>query len=246
MRKRHEMLPSRAMGRNVHVWCYGHWGMPVIVFPSAAGFAHEWDAHGMIDTLSEFLYRGKIKLYCPESNVSQTWTNKEGDINERMRLHHLYEHFVIKELIPWIQRDCASDSIRMAAMGCSLGGFYAANFSLKYPELFKYALCMSGRYDVTNFTNGVTTPDVYLNNPLAYVSGLQGDALARVAQNTHLALVCGQGRWEEGCIEETIALGRLLRAKGISNECDIWGLDSAHQWPWWKRQAMYHIGKAFN
>ena len=55
---RHLMLPSAAMGRNVHLWTYGHFGAPVIVFPTAAGFAHEWQAQGMIDVLAPLLAAG--------------------------------------------------------------------------------------------------------------------------------------------------------------------------------------------
>jgi esterase/lipase superfamily enzyme len=38
------MLPSPAFGRDIHLWQYGWYGEPVIVFPTAAGFAHEWNA----------------------------------------------------------------------------------------------------------------------------------------------------------------------------------------------------------
>ena len=48
MRGKHELIPSRAMGRRMHVWCYGHYGAPVLAFPSASGMAHEWDANGMV------------------------------------------------------------------------------------------------------------------------------------------------------------------------------------------------------
>ena len=39
MLQAHERIPSRAMGRPVHLWRYGHFGPPLLVFPSAAGFA---------------------------------------------------------------------------------------------------------------------------------------------------------------------------------------------------------------
>ena len=63
--------------------------------------------------------------------------------------------------------------------------------------------------------------------------------------HAHLPLVCGQGAYEEGCIEETVALGQVLRAKGIPSETDIWGRDSAHQWPWWRVQAQKHLGRVY-
>jgi esterase/lipase superfamily enzyme len=72
---------------------------------------------------------------------------------------------------------------------------------------------------------------------------MDGPTLERVREGTHLTLVCGQGAWEEGCIEETQALADLLAAKGISHSRDIWGLDVSHEWPWWRRQARYHLGR---
>lgn len=245
MRRRHELIESRPMGRRMNVWCYGHFGAPLVVLPTAAGFAHEWEAQGMLDALADLIAGGKLKLYCPESNVSETWTNKEADPAWRARRHRDYEAFVADELVAWIRADCHAPAIRVAATGASLGGYYAANFALKYPETFHYALCMSGRYDITEFTGGFSNADVYFNNPLAYVSNLQGEHLERVRRHTHLALVCGQGPWEEGCIEETIALGEVLAAKGISHERDIWGHDVSHNWVWWQRQARLHLGKTF-
>lgn len=239
-----ELLPSHPMGRRMNVWCYGHWGLPLVVFPTAAGFAHEWEAQGMIEALRPLLDQGRLKVYCPESNVSQTWTHKEEDPAARVRLHRAYEEFVVSELVAFIRADCHSE-LPLAATGCSLGGFYAANFALKLPETFTYALCLSGRYDITGFTGGFSNPDIYFNNPMAYVANLDGPALERVRRHTHLALVCGQGPWEEGCIEETLQLAAILAGKGISHERDIWGHDVSHNWVWWKRQAWLHLARRF-
>ena len=250
MRRRHELIPSRFMGRRMNVWCYGHWGAPLLVVPSAAGFAHEWDAQGMLEALGSLVTGARLKLYCPESNVSESWTSKEASAEEKVNRYKPYERFVVEELVPWIRQDCGSKStgssnIRVAVSGASLGGYYAANFALKFPEIFHYALCLSGRYDITEFTDGQSNADIYFNNPLAYVPNLNGEFLERVRRNTHLALVCGQGPYEEGCIEETIALANVLSAKGISHERDIWGHDVSHNWVWWQRQARLHLTKTF-
>jgi esterase/lipase superfamily enzyme len=105
-------------------------------------------------------------------------------------------------------------------------------------------LCLSGRYEVSTFTNGFQNADVYFNNPLAFVPNLGGAALDRTRQ-AHLTLVCGRGPFEEGCIEETVALGRVLRDKQIPSDLDIWGTDSKHDWPWWRRQLLHHAGRMF-
>lgn len=239
------MLHSPAMGRHVHVWLYGHWGSPIIVFPTAAGFAHEWERQGMIDVLAPLIHGGKIKLYCPESNVSETWTNKEADPRWRARRHMAYERFLLEDLVPAVRRDCNSADIRIAAAGASLGALFAANAALKFPETFHYALCLSGRYDLQGFTGGYSNGDIYFSNPMAYVANLDGEALERVRRQTHLTLVCGQGAWEEGCIEETHRLAELLASKDISHIRDIWGHDVSHDWIWWQRQTLMHFRKTF-
>lgn len=244
MRRRHEQIDSPAMGRPVHLWCYGHFGAPVIAFPTAAGFAHEWERQGMVEALAPLLYAGKIKLYCPESNVAESWTRREGEHDWRMGRHRAYESFVVDTLVPLVSRDCGGER-RIAVAGASLGAYYAANFALKRPDLFHYALCLSGRYDMRSFTDGQTSADLYFNSPLAYVPGLAGEALERVRRQTHLTLVCGRGKWEEGCIEETAALGHLLRHKGVSCHVDFWGHDVSHDWVWWHRQAFFHLSRTF-
>ena len=245
MRRRHELIYSEAMGRRMNVWCFGHWGAPLLVFPSAAGFAHEWDAQGMVETLAPLIYGGKIKLYCPESNVSQAWTKKDEHPAIRVKSHLAYETFIMEDLVPAIYKDCNSESLPIAVSGASLGAFYAANFALKHPKTFNYALCLSGRYQATNFTKGYTNADIYFNDPIAYVPGMDGEVLEDVQKNTHLTLVCGQGAYEEGCIEETQALADILEHKDIPCHRHIWGHDVSHDWTWWRRQAWFHLSRRF-
>lgn len=232
------------MGRNMHLWRFGHFGQPVIVFPTAAGFAHEWKAQGMVDVLADMLGGGRIKLYCPESNVSTAWTRKEMHPAERIQHHLLYERWVMEVLVPWVRADCRSNDMPLACVGSSLGGFYAATFALKHPETFRYALCLSGRYEMRNFTGGYDNASIYFNNPLAFVPNLDGQALQRTRQ-TRISLVCGTGKWEEGCIEETQALAAWFRRKQIPHREDIWGRDSRHDWDWWKKQARMHLKHEF-
>ncbi|MGH2688337.1 MAG: esterase family protein [Actinomycetota bacterium] len=245
MQRAHELVANEAMGRPYHLWRYGSWGQPLVVFPSAAGFAHEWDAQGMIEALSPLIDGGRLKLYCTESNVAEAFTRREHDPAWRIQRHLVFERYVTRELAAFVRADCRSETIAIAATGCSLGAYYAANFALRHPETFGWALCMSGRYDIRHFLDGFSNADVYSNNPLSYVRNLEGEALERVRRHTYVQLVCGQGAYEEGCIEETQALGDLLAAKAIPSHKDIWGHDVRHDWDWWRRQAVYHLTKRF-
>ena len=230
------------MGRPVNLWRYGHFGPPVVAFPSASGMAHEWESNGMIDSLSDWLEHGKLKLYTVESNVAEVWTRKEEPPHVRIKRHFPYERWVMDELVAFIRRDCQNENIPIALTGTSLGALYSANFALKFPETFRYALCMSGRYDATWLTDGFINDDIYFNSPISYLPGVEGEYLERIRRNTHFAIVCGQGKWEDGNIEDAQHFAGLLAAKGIGHQLDLWGHDVSHQWPWWARQARHHLG----
>lgn len=244
MSDRHLMLHAPSLGRSLHLWAFGHYGPPVVVFPTAGGFAHEWPAQGMVDALRPLLDAGRLKLYCPESNVSDAWTRHDAHPRWKIEQHLAYERFVLDVLLPAVRADCHSPGARLAVAGCSLGAMYAAIFALKHPGQISTALCLSGRYLATEFTGGYTDDEVYFHNPLAFVPNLEGEALQRV-RATHLRLVCGRGPYEDGCLEETTALAGWLDRKNIPHQLDLWGHDSAHEWPWWRRQVLHHFGSGF-
>lgn len=244
MLRRYYRLHNSAIGRDVQVLAFGHYGPPMIAFPSGGGQFHDFETHGMIEAVVHWLEAGKVKLYCPESLDHETWLNHGADPGWRGYRHGAYQDFIVNTLVPAIARDCESPGIRVALTGCSLGAYHAANFALKFPHLFNYALCMSGRYDIEAVCGRSASPDVYFNNPLGYVYHLHGDALQHVRNHTHLSLVCGQGAWEDKCLAETHRLADLLASKGISHERDIWGHDVEHHWYWWRKQIAHHFEKA--
>jgi esterase/lipase superfamily enzyme len=213
----------------------------VVVFPSNAGIAHEWQQSGMIDALGRYLAAGKLKLYCPESNISKTFSG-EGPLGDRMTRHRQYEQFILETLVPFIREDCRQPNARMVAAGCSMGAMYSSLFALKFPEIFRDALCMSGRYRGASFVKGGGYDEsLYFNDPLAFLPGLEGQALERVRRNTHLTLVVGQGAFEGSCIPETVELAGWLKGKGIPNHVALWGHDSRHDYTWWQRQAAHYL-----
>jgi esterase/lipase superfamily enzyme len=241
---KHHLLESPDLGRRVHLWTFGEVGRPLVVFPSNAGVAHEWRESGMIDALSPLLRAGRVKIYCPETNVSRSFSGK-GSVAHRMAHHDAYERFVLRTLVPFIRRDCRAPHVRMTATGCSVGALYSSLFVLKHPETFARALCLSGRYRTSKFFDGRATQDVYLNDPLAFVPNLRGLALLRVRRYAHLTVVVGRGSHEQGCIPETAELGGVLERKGIPHHLAFWGEDSSHTYPWWQKQARHYLGQMF-
>ncbi|MFO0745227.1 MAG: alpha/beta hydrolase-fold protein [Myxococcota bacterium] len=239
-------LPSRALGRPVWMWSFGWWGAPVLAMPTAAGMAHDWQHSGAVRALWPLIAAGRIKLYCPETNVAECWTHAGGDPARRLERHRAYEDFVVHELVPFIRADCRTPDARIAVAGPSVGGWYAVNLALKHPEIFWWALSLSGRFGMEKMVGGYWSDDLYFQLPLAYVPNLAGADLERVRRQTSVTLVVGQGAFEGACLPETLRLSEVLRARGIACERDVWGHDVTHQWPWWSRQLQHHLGRRFS
>ena len=132
-------------------------------------------------------------------------------------------------------------SIRLMTAGCSFGAFHAANFTLKHPQHFCTALCMSGAYDIRWLLGGHHDEWAYFNNPVEYVSNMREDLLAELRRSVFIALISGQGKWEERSLESTREFWGVLSAKQLPNYMDLWGHDVAHDWPWWRKQIVYYL-----
>jgi esterase/lipase superfamily enzyme len=238
MRREHVELDGRVL------IAYGHFGRPVLVFPSEQGRAWDFENNGMVDAVAGLLDAGRVKLYCLDSADTETWSDRWLPLEERARRHGGYEWWVTERAVPWIHGDCGGP-VEIATLGCSLGAFHAANFTLKRADLFPLALCFSGNYDPTDWDGwGERGDAVYFNNPMAYVPNLGGDHLDWLRSRVSLLLVVGQGAWEvhpTRALPSTHAFARVLADKGIRHELDVWGYDVPHDWPSWRRQLAHHL-----
>lgn len=237
-------LPSVHLGRPVHLWAHGWYGQPVLVLPSASGMAHEWQLGGAIAALQPWIDAGRLKLYCVESNVSRSWLS-DAPAAVRLDRHMAYERFVLEELVPWIDADCRTPGIPLTACGVSFGGFLALDLALRHPERFPRVLTLSGRFRVWPFLEGLPAhrgADAWVHQPLAYVPGLRGAALERVRSRLSATLVVGRGAHEGRCLPETTDMARTLQSAGIDATLDVWGTDVSHEWVWWRRQLVHHLG----
>src|ERR1700722_13655093 len=118
----------------LNVIAYGHFGRPVLVFPSEQGRAWDFENNGMVGAVADLIDDGRVKLYCVDSADVYTWSNQSVALEERARRHSEYETWVVDHVVPWIRSDTAEQS-EIVTVGCSLGAFHAANFALKRADL---------------------------------------------------------------------------------------------------------------
>ena len=236
-------LWSPAIGATGTVIVYGHWGRPVLVFPSENGKAGDFVMNGMVDAVADLIDAGRVKLYCVSSYDGQSWSNRTIPLEERARCHGAYESWIVDQVAPFIHADCGGP-LGVLTTGASMGAFHAANFTLRRGDLFPQALGLSGNYDPSTWHGwGEQGDALYFQNPMAYAANLHGDHLEWLRRQVRLVLVCGQGMWEDttGSLNSTRALAGLLAEKGVPHELDVWGHDVAHDWPWWRRQFAHHL-----
>ena len=236
-------LHSPAMDATGEMIRYGHWGRPVLVFPSEQGRAGDFNSNGMVDAVGWLVEAGRVKLYCVDSYDGASWSAGHLPLEERARRHERYESWIIDQVVPAIAADSGGITEIMTT-GASMGAFHALNFALRRADLFPLALCMSGNYDPTSWNGwGERGDALYFNNPTDYVANLAGDHLDWLRGRLSAQLVCGQGQWEDttGALDSTRRMAGLLGGKGIRHELDLWGHDVAHDWPWWRRQFAHHL-----
>jgi esterase/lipase superfamily enzyme len=224
---------------------HGHFGRPVLVFPSEGGSAWDFENNGLLDAIRWMVDAGRVKIYCVDSADGQTWSDRSVPLEERARRHDLYERWILDQVLPWIDDDCGGHASDVISVGCSLGAFHAANIALRHAHLFPRALCMSGSYDPAEWHAwGDRGTAAYFHNPIDYVANLHGDHLDWLRSRVHLVLVVGQGSWEidpTRALPSTRRFAEVLAAKGIPHELDVWGYDSPHDWPSWRAQLAHHL-----
>lgn len=232
---------SRRLGRDMEFKVYGHSGKPVLVFPCQNGRFYDWEGFGMLDTLSDYLDRGKLQLFTVDTIDAETVSAKDGSPYDRVRRHEAWYQYVTEELVPRIRQINGTGQLLLST-GFSMGAYHAGNFFFRRPDIFDSVIALSGLYDTDDMYGGYMDEVVYANDPCASLSNMPADHPYIQLYNQRTIIICvGQGAWEEPLLAGTRRLDEVLRRKGIHAWVDYWGLDVNHDWPWWKKQIRYFL-----
>ena len=176
--ERHQVeLDAPGFDRAGTVIRYGHYGRPMIVFPSEAGRAWDYENNGMVGAVSQLINDGRVKLYCVDSFDHASWSDRSLPIEERARRHQAYQAWISDQVATYVGADShgASDAI---VTGCSMGAYHALQIALQRADLFPVAICQSGNYDPSTWHGwGERGDSAYFTNPTDYVPHLHGDHL---------------------------------------------------------------------
>jgi esterase/lipase superfamily enzyme len=211
---------------------WGHWGTPVLLFPTAGGDAEEVERFHLVGSLGSLLEAGRVKLYSCDSVAGRSWLRGDGDPGHRARVQNAFDAFLYHELMPAIREDCRDPGITAVTAGASIGAFNAVAALCRHPDVFQSAVAMSGTYDMARFLDGQVPPDFYFASPLHFLPNLGDSEQLRRLRDRFVLLCTGQGAWEDP--GESWRMAHVLGGCGVPNRVELWGEQWPHDWQTWR------------
>jgi len=241
MRRDYHRWYSGRVGRDMGVVVYGHWGPPLIMFPTSGGDEWEYERQGMIGALADLIDGGRVKTFCVNVNHGDSFGNYGAHPLHRSWMQRQYDAYVRHEVIPFVRDSCRSHDIGVWTMGASLGGYHAANTLFKYPDVVKRCFALSGVYDMKRFMEGAYDDNFYFNNPVDYMANASDPWQLGHLASCDIHLVTGSGPWERS--DEAYRMSHILASRGIRHHLDDWGALGGHDWPYWKHQMREYLSR---
>lgn len=234
---------STNLNKEMELKIYGYFGKPLIIFPCQDGRFYDAENFGMINSISDFINSGKIKVFAVDGIDWESWTNQHIHPYERGLRYEQYHQYITNEVVPFIKHHCNDHSIKSIVTGASMGAYHAANFFFRHPYFFDGVIALSGIYHLKMFVGQYYDNFVYFNSPLHFLPNLEDENILSLYRQSKIIISCGQGAWEDEMLEDTLAIKRILEQKNIPAWIDIWGYDVNHDWPWWNKMLPYFLSK---
>jgi esterase/lipase superfamily enzyme len=219
---------------------WGHYGTPVLLFPTAGGDAEEVERFHLVGVLAPLIEAGRIKVYSTDSVAGRAWFSGEHSPEFCALLQNRFDAFIAEEVTPAIRADCRNDDIEIIAAGASIGAFNSVATVCRHPDAYRMAIAMSGTFDLSKYMHGRMTEDFYFSSPLHFLPRLEGPQLDALRQR-FILIPSGEGRWED--IGESWRLAHVLGRKGIPNRVDPWGPDWDHDWITWRKMLPQYLAE---
>jgi esterase/lipase superfamily enzyme len=217
---------------------WGHYGTPVLVFPTAGGDAEEIERNYLVDACGELIESGRVKLYSCDSVAGRAMVAAEGSPEYRMWLLNQFHDCIRREVVPAIHADLGGQQPLIVTAGASIGAFNSLAMLCRYPDVIAMAVAMSGTFRVERFFEGEFTNELYFSSPVHFLPDLEGPQLDTLRQRLAI-LASGQGAWED--VGESWHVADILGRKGVPNRVDAWGAEWEHDWATWRRMLPQYL-----
>lgn len=219
---------SHVLGREMPYTWFGHSGRVLVTFPTSLGRHYENEDFGIIGCLEGKVNAGELQIAAIDSINRESWGVEGLEAWEKLRRHTHYDAFLAQELFPHIHhRSGRNDPI---VYGASLGGWQAACFAARHPELVGRVVAFSGIFDLRRLLYGWWSEDAYYYSPADFVSNMDDGLVQRLSE---IGWVIATGE-HDTLVDQTRNFSHCLRQKGIPVHEEVWGGVFGHDWPFWR------------
>src|SRR3954453_23053782 len=90
---------SHRIGRELGVVVLGHWGPPMIMFPTSGGDEEEYERQGLIGAIGEVIDGGKGKAFCVNLNHGDSFGSHGAHPLHRSWMQRQYDEYIRHEVI---------------------------------------------------------------------------------------------------------------------------------------------------
>ena len=225
---------------DVTVVRWGHFGTPVLLFPTAGGDAEEAERFKLIHVLQPLIEEGRIKVFSCDSVAGRAWSAGQPPLHCAW-VQNCFDGFVYRELVPAIHADCGGEQVPIITAGASIGAFNALASICRHPDVFAKAICMSGTYDMQSWLKGAWSEEFYFSSPMHFLPNLGESEQLALLRGRLIVMPTGEGRWEDP--SHSWRMAEVLGAKGIPNRVDPWGKEYDHDWPTWREMLPKYLSE---
>lgn len=236
---------SNILGRDMEFKVFGYAGKPCIAFPAEGKRFYDYEDHGLIESMRQYIDSGRIQVFCVDSLDNESWNASWKHPKDRILAQEAYFDYIIKEFVPRVYEISSSDNNSQSGImtfGLSLGAYHALNFLIRRPDIFDSVLALSGIYHSGFFIKDYADELTFLNSPLDSLQVMdKNHPYIALYKKARIIICVGQGAWEEVCLDETRKIDEALKNLDIPAWVDYWGYDKPHDWPSWIEQVPYFL-----
>ena len=153
---------SNALGEEMPIVSYGHYGFALLLVPTAAADYLEYERFQLIDSLAPLINAGKVRVFSVNSVNKQSWLNNEMEGAHKAIRHNQFNQYIFEEVVPFIRTNTSNET-PIITCGASFGALHSMNLFLKRPDIINGVIAMSGVYNLTEYSKDFYDDQVYFS-----------------------------------------------------------------------------------
>jgi esterase/lipase superfamily enzyme len=216
---------SARLGASARVARWGHFGTPVLLFPTAGGDFEEVERFHLVGAVKALIDTGRIKIFSVDAIAARTWLRGNASPEHCVTVQRQFDAYIDAEVVPLIRRDCQSDTIEIIAAGAAVGAYSAVATLRRLPSVFRVAIGLSGVYDLSRFLPPESAPALHSVS----LQNFDGDSQVR---SRFVMLASGEGDYETPMDSRRMAAA--LEGAHVPSRLELWGPAYAHSWNTWR------------